>query len=76
MAGVRGSPMNITKHGRYWAVLDADGTLVCITLYKKGAQEVVNRLMKAVGGNPDGERPVPQAQHRGERSVFKYGAKF
>jgi len=30
--------------GRYWAVYDASGTLVCVCLYKKGAQEVVRRL--------------------------------
>ena len=64
--------MNITKHGRYWAVLDSDGTLVCITLYKKGAQEVVKRLTKKAGGYPDGARPVPQGQHQRDRGVFKY----
>jgi hypothetical protein len=36
--------MTITRYGRYWAVYDAHGTLVCICLYKKGALEVVRRL--------------------------------
>jgi hypothetical protein len=36
--------MVITKHGRYWAVYDADGTLVCLCVYRKGAKEVVRRL--------------------------------
>jgi hypothetical protein len=37
--------MTIKRYGgRYWAVYDASGTLVCICLYKKGAQEVVRRL--------------------------------
>jgi hypothetical protein len=36
--------MTITRYGRYWAVYDANGTLVCVCLYKKGAQEVVRRL--------------------------------
>lgn len=36
--------MRYEKHGRYWRVLDATGALVCITLYKKGAAEVVRRL--------------------------------
>ncbi len=29
---------------RYWAVWDDHGTLICITAYKKGAEEVVRRL--------------------------------
>jgi len=29
---------------RFWAVYDDDDELVCITVYKKGAQEVVRRL--------------------------------
>ena len=36
--------MSIKKYGRYWAVLDTDGTLVCLYLYKCGALEVVRRL--------------------------------
>ena len=34
----------IQKRDRNWMVIDPDGALVCITLYKKGAQEVVRRL--------------------------------
>jgi hypothetical protein len=29
---------------RYYAVYDPQGELVCVTLYKKGALEVVRRL--------------------------------
>jgi hypothetical protein len=29
---------------RYWAVVDAAGTLVCLCVYRKGAQEVIRRL--------------------------------
>ena len=36
--------MTIKRYGRYWAVYDTAGVLVCICLYKKGAQEVVRRL--------------------------------
>jgi hypothetical protein len=36
--------MTIKRYGRYWAVYDASDTLVCVCLYKKGAQEVVRRL--------------------------------
>jgi hypothetical protein len=36
--------MTITPYGRYWAVYDAENVLVCVCLYKRGAQEVVRRL--------------------------------
>ncbi len=32
------------KDGRSWAVYDENGTLVCVCLYKRGAEEVVRRL--------------------------------
>ena len=32
------------QNTRYWAVLDADGTLVCLCVYKRGALEVLRRL--------------------------------
>jgi hypothetical protein len=31
-------------HGRWWEVRDPDNELVCLTVYRKGAQEVVRRL--------------------------------
>ena len=40
--------MSIVKYGRYWKVLDTDGALVCLTVYKKGAAEVVRRLEHAL----------------------------
>ena len=36
--------MSIRKYGRYWAVLDAEGTLIWLCVYRKGAQEVLRRL--------------------------------
>ena len=38
--------MRIERYGktRYWAVRDRDGTLVCLCVYRKGAQEVLQRL--------------------------------
>ncbi len=36
--------MKVQKHGRYWAVLDQEGKLICLAVYKKGAQEVIRRL--------------------------------
>jgi hypothetical protein len=32
------------KRTRFWAVYDAGGKLVCVCVYKKGAEEVVRRL--------------------------------
>lgn len=34
----------IVKHDRSWKVLDPQGELVCLTVYRKGAEEVVRRL--------------------------------
>ncbi len=38
------SAYTVRKHGRFWEVLDATGTLVCMTVYKCGAREVIRRL--------------------------------
>ena len=29
---------------RFWAVYDDDSELICVTVYKKGAKEVIRRL--------------------------------
>lgn len=34
----------LTKRGRFWAVRDKAGCLVCLTVYKKGGREVIRRL--------------------------------
>jgi hypothetical protein len=34
----------VERRGRYWALLDSGGALVCITVYLKGAEEVKRRL--------------------------------
>ena len=34
----------IKKRNRHWAVIDPAGALVCLTVYKRGAVEVVRRL--------------------------------
>ena len=34
----------IRKHGRAFAVADPSGTLVCLTVYLRGAFEVIRRL--------------------------------
>ncbi len=35
----------ITRRGRFWVVKDPEDSLVCVTVYKKGALEVVRRLL-------------------------------
>lgn len=34
----------VERRGRFWAVLDAAQILVCLTVYKRGAIEVIRRL--------------------------------
>lgn len=49
--------MKIEKYGsRNWAVYDNSGCLICVTVYKKGAKEVVRRLSTTVTDN------LPEAQ--------------
>jgi hypothetical protein len=42
--GERPHDLRVEKYGRYWAVYDAHGVLVVVTVYKKGALEVIRRL--------------------------------
>jgi hypothetical protein len=37
----------IGRRNRFWEVLDSSGELVCLTVYKRGADEVVRRLCTA-----------------------------
>lgn len=49
--------MKIEKYGsRNWAVYDNSGCLVCVTVYKKGAKEVIRRL------STTGTDKLPEAQ--------------
>lgn len=34
----------VRRRKRYWEVIDPEGGLVCLTVYKRGAEEVVRRL--------------------------------
>jgi len=36
--------MTIKRYGRYWAVYASDSALICVCVYRKGAQEVVRGL--------------------------------
>jgi len=42
--------MKIERYGRYWAVRDEQGQLICLCVYKKGAMEVVRRLQQVEKG--------------------------
>ncbi|WP_309710647.1 hypothetical protein [Armatimonas sp.] len=54
------------KGGRNWAVREADtGSLVVVTLYRKGAVEVVRRLTGA----------IPELPRRKRQDTFVYEAK-
>lgn len=44
MAVPNGHTYTLDRHGRHWEVRDATGTLVCLTVYKRGAAEVIRRL--------------------------------
>ena len=43
----RTTSMEIVRRGRFWAVHDGAGQLVCVAVYQKGAREVVRRLSPA-----------------------------
>jgi hypothetical protein len=49
-----GRAMTITRYGntRYWAVYASDGALICVCVYRKGAQEVVRRLTSQEPAHP------------------------
>ncbi len=50
--------MEIVKWGRYFALYD-HGELVCITVYKKGAQEVKRRIEEVKRMAELSEMPSP-----------------
>ncbi len=51
MKNLQGSPLDehpgtlrLQKYGHFWAVYDLADTLVVVTVYKKGAMEVIKRF--------------------------------
>ena len=42
--GTKPQSFTIGKRNRFWQVTDSQGRLVCLTVYKRGAKEVVRRL--------------------------------
>lgn len=40
------APFEVRRRGRYWEVRDATDQLVCLTVYRRGAAEVIRRLKR------------------------------
>jgi hypothetical protein len=57
--------IRLERRGRNWAVYDRE-TLVCLTVYKKGATEVVRRLTPIHAHNP--QRSETKEEAHVERS--------
>lgn len=38
------APFEVRRYGRHWEVRDPAGKLVCLTVYRRGAAEVIRRL--------------------------------
>lgn len=47
--------IRLERRGRNWAVYDGE-TLVCLTVYKKGANEVMSRLAATDVHNPQPDK--------------------
>jgi len=62
------------KEGRHWAVLDAQGQLVCVCLYRKGACEVVRRIERSgekdCGSCPQHIRDIDLIREQRQEIVF------
>ena len=38
------APFEVRRYGRHWEVRDPSGEIICLTVYRRGAAEVVRRL--------------------------------
>ena len=43
------APFEVRRYGRHWEVRDPAGEIVCLTVYRRGAAEVVRRLKLNLG---------------------------
>ena len=57
--------LTFRRYGKYWAVYDAD-ELLCLTVYKKGAKAVIERLARKGGA-----RPARKSQEAGRHVPFR-----
>jgi hypothetical protein len=49
---------SIRRYGHFWAAYDDAGQLVCVTVYKKGAAEVVRRIQGIRREKPSSLNPI------------------
>lgn len=56
---------------RHWAVYDAHQELVCVTVYKKGALEVIKRLSEKGGDNYVSGICSSQAPHNSQAAISR-----
>ena len=62
------APFEVRRYGRHWEVRDATGELVCLTVYRRGAAEVIRRLkLSQEAVDPSSSTP-PSAIGAGYRS--------
>ena len=64
----------ITRRGRFWAVHDGTGQLVCVAVYKKGAREVVRRLSPAPEAEPTKSAVTARATDGNEKGDTEWHA--
>ena len=50
------NPFTVERYGRFWAVRDEHGELVCVCVYLRGAREVIRRMTRT---EPAGLRETP-----------------
>jgi len=43
------APFGVRRYGRHWEVRDPSGEIICLTVYRRGAAEVVRRLKARTG---------------------------
>ena len=67
--------MTITKHGRFFALCDAEGELIAITVYKKGALEIIRRLNAgaAVAASSESNPEGPHGNRLANGGKFETG---
>ena len=62
--------MEVVRYkGRFWAVYDKAGTLVVVTVYKRGAHEVRRRLL--VSESSEAYSPRKEADNDAPTAPFK-----
>ncbi len=54
--GEQQTPFTMQRWGRFYGVRDPAGELVCVTVYKCGAEEVIRRLSEQRPNSPGAEQ--------------------